>query len=372
MRFTKYIPYGNKQPRDITSTSDKETQLWQELSMLRHIATRGLYGKKVIAPYIDQAKTYYLDACSSHWKSSGLLYYYSFLNLAKAYIVTKRALSASYLKSTNIYHGLQSNPQNISRLTDFTINIHPPTWNNRKNIFSLFYEKLVGQSWPFSDTISVRMNDVIGYCNDISHELSNFFSTNQSTEILQSLYREDNTHMWIEFVVPNSFLADFSNYIGSSIGTIKTITQLTDRDVHPWLLAHNRIKVSFHNNSLVRVGQIPYNAGNKSNQFTLLKSNVEALFIDFILPFPMIDTNKYEFWQFIPMVSLNGVKLLWHPLLSDYLFSFMLSTILRYHPHVFSKDDQNSFIGEAWCNQSSITTLRYFLMTFTNPSIRMN
>ena len=371
MRFIKYIPFGNKQPIDITSTSDKEIQIWQELSMLRHIVAGGIYGKKVIAPYIDQAKTYYLDSCSSHWKSSGLLYYYSFLNLAKAFIVTKRAVSASYLKSTSIYHGLQSNPQNINRLPDFTINIHPTNANNKKNIFSIFYEKLVNQRWPFRNTISIRMEEVIGYCNEISHELSNFYTINGATELMQSIYREDNNNMWVEFVVSNSFLTDFSNYIGPTIGTITALNQLTDRDVEVWLRAHNRTKASFQNSSIVRVGQLPYNQNNRNAQYVQLKTNVEALFKEYILPLPMIDSN-YDFWQFVPKVTLQGAQLLWHPLLSDYLFSFMLSTILRYYPHVFSKDDQNSFIGEAWCNQSSITTMRYFLMAFTNPPLRMN
>ena len=143
MGFIKYIPYGKHTPLDVITTTEREVQLWQEFTMLRHCKTNVIYGKLVNAPYIDQAKTYYHDAKRCDWKSAGLLYYYSFLNLAKAYIISKRALSGKYMKSTSIYHGLYANPQNPRRIIDFNINIHPPTSNNKKNILaSLFMENL--------------------------------------------------------------------------------------------------------------------------------------------------------------------------------------------------------------------------------------
>jgi hypothetical protein len=67
-----------------------------------------------------------------------------------------------------------------------------------------------------------------------------------------------------------------------------------------------------------------------------------------------------------------GEKLVWHPVLSDYLYAFVLSTVLRYHPHIFNSDNKDSFLAEAWCNQSPETSLRYFLMALTKPSIRIN
>ena len=85
MGHLKFIPFGSKKPTDITTTSKPQIQLWQELTMLRHVSgANSIYARETIAPWIDQAKIYFLDACSSNWKSAGLLYYYSFLNLAKA------------------------------------------------------------------------------------------------------------------------------------------------------------------------------------------------------------------------------------------------------------------------------------------------
>ncbi|WP_147374069.1 hypothetical protein [Flagellimonas lutimaris] len=77
-------------------------------------------------------------------------------------------------------------------------------------------------------------------------------------------------------------------------------------------------------------------------------------------------------WHFVPKLKLNNIDLVWRPILSDYLFAFVLSTILRYHPYLFYKNPKDNFIGEAWCSQAAITTLRQFLMSFTNPSLRLN
>lgn len=54
----------------------------------------------------------------------------------------------------------------------------------------------------------------------------------------------------------------------------------------------------------------------------------------------------------------------WHPMLSDYLFAFMLSSVLRYKPHLFQIDSKDAFISEAWSNQSAFSALRYFLMEY--------
>lgn len=100
MGFIKNIPIGNKEYNDLETTCPPEVQLWQELVMLRHLnRPKGVFAKKASAAWVDQAKTYFMDACNSDWRTGGLLYYYSFLNLAKAYLAAKRVVAASYLVS---------------------------------------------------------------------------------------------------------------------------------------------------------------------------------------------------------------------------------------------------------------------------------
>lgn len=255
MAFIKYSPYGKRKPHDLVTTTDRELQLWQELTMLRHCTTNGIYGKAVTAPYIDQAKIYYHDARASNWKSAGLLYYYSFLNLAKAIIVSKRGLSGAYMKSTSIYHGLSSEPQNISEIVDFSINIHPPESNNKKNIFSLFYKKITNQEWPFNSTVSLIIRDVVGYCIDISHELANFYGTSGKCVTLQSLIREVGNSIWFEVPVPNHYLTVINDFLGETAIDSKTFEQLDYTDKHDWLIAHERTAASLRNHTIIRMGR---------------------------------------------------------------------------------------------------------------------
>lgn len=372
MSFIIYIPYGKKSPHDLTTSTDKEVQLWQELTMFRHINRNTIYGKKVSAPYVDQAKTYYHDAKKSNWKSAGLLYYYSFLNLAKVFIVAKRTVPANYLKSTSIYHGLQSNPQNPTKIVDFEINIHPPTSNNKKNIFSLFYEKLCGQKWPFNGTVTIKVKDIAGYCDEILHELQNFYGTTRKKMILQSIIRDDGRNVWFEVIVPDTRLNEFTSYLGASVGLITNFANLSNNDKIEWHTAYERTPSSMRECSLVRINQLAYTQANATAIYNQLQTDTEALFKDYISPLPVQDFQTDNYWTFTPKASINGTDLLWHPLLSNYLFAFMLSTILRYHPHIFSIDSQNAFTAEAWCNQCPISTLRYFLMELSDQTIRIN
>lgn len=367
-----YIPFGDKWTHDISTTTEKEMQLWQEITMLRHKSNNSIYGKVVTAPYIDQAKTYYQDARKSHWKSSGLLYYYSFLNLAKAFIVSKRSLPASYLKSTSIYHGLQANPQNPAEIINFNINIHPPISNNKKNIFSLFYEKLTGHNWPFTNTINIPLSDILGYCDEISHELNSFYGTEKKGFHLQSLIRNEGNLIWFELVIPDQHINILKDSLGEAIGKITPFNNMSNQDRNVWNRAYNRNPLSLTGYSLVRINEISDDSTTKDKSYQEINENVVTLFKDYIIANPVQDFNTENFWMFTPKATLNGVKLTWHPLLSNYLFAFTLSTILRYHPHMFSNDNKNSFVAEAWCNQSPEITVRYFLMNLTTPPLRIN
>ncbi|MBK6938475.1 MAG: hypothetical protein IPH18_17705, partial [Chitinophagaceae bacterium] len=101
-----------------------------------------IYARETTASHIDQAESLFSRRCKFKLRSAGFLYYYSFLNLAKAHLVTNRAVSGRTLKSTSICHGLTASPQSPTNI-NFKIEIHPPGQNNKRNIFSHFYQKLI-------------------------------------------------------------------------------------------------------------------------------------------------------------------------------------------------------------------------------------
>jgi len=373
MAYIKYAPYNDNVPYDTSTTSSKEIQLWQELTMLRHLSgANAIYAKGTIAPWIDQAKTYYLDACNASWKSAGLLYYYSFLNLAKAHLVTNRVISGRKLKSTSIYHGLTAQPQAPSSIINFQIEIHPPGNSTRRNIFSHFYQTLVRESWPFRSPVTVTLSNIISYCDDISHETHSFYNILKSNIRSLSLIRDHNNGAWLELLVPDIQIPQLQRDIGTDITSITPLRNLSPTDKIEWNTAYGLSNREMTSCSFIKIRQFSYSATNRDETYSQMTNHALALFKGYISPLPTIDLSLLPYWYFIPKITINNNLFKWHPLLSDYLFAFMLSTVLRYQPHLFNDNNQDSFIAEAWCNQSASTSLRYFLSALSKHNIRLN
>ena len=372
MGFIKYAPIGKKAPRDLITTQKPEKQLWQEIVMIRYLKyPKGITAKLATSAWFDQARTYFLDANRSQWRSAGLLYYYSFLNLAKAFLVAKKGITVKKVKSSNVYHGLSAIAQAPSQLTDFEINIHPPTTNNNTNIFSSLYEKLLKTNWPHTSTITISVKDILPYCRDISHEIETFYNIKSNIIDIQSLYRMFNNKVWLDLLLLDVHAASLQSNIQTINFTVHPPSSISEVDKNDWLAAFNRTVSSLKGNVFLRTQPVAVNDQNHTAMNLKLHKTMIRAFDNTILPMPVAGTSD-DRWQFIPKITLANISMHWHPLLSDYLLAYVFSTILRYHPHLFTTKSKDSFLAEAWCSQSATTTLRYFLMSLTTPPRRLN
>src|SRR5215212_6152805 len=192
---------------------------------------------KLIASWIDQAQTYYLDAVHCDWRSAGLLYYYSFLNLAKAFLVGKKKFSYKALDTTSVNHGLSANLQYISSLSDFELQVYPPKVGSSKNVFSSFYEIVCGSKWPYTDKFTIKLGDIMGYCDDISLELSRLYGISKTIIRTQSLHREIEGEMWFEMIVHKDQIDIVKNQFSEWNLQFLTLDQLSVVDREEWLSA---------------------------------------------------------------------------------------------------------------------------------------
>lgn len=361
-----------KQTIDVTTTADTEKQLWQELVALRHMRKpKGITGKKATAPWIDQAKIYFIDAYKADWRSSGLLYYYSFLNLAKAFLAAKRATSARELKSNSSYHGLSVDPQSPKKIIDFEILIHPPIINNKHNVFAKFYEIFTCTKWPHTQKISVKISDIIPYCRELTTEIKNFYGIESAIVYTYSLLRTAGQTMWFEINVPTDKQTVIQNHVNNIQLTPVATNAISGADKNDWLTSYGLTVQDLHGSIFFRTPTRTFNnADNNTVYSQMIKTALDA-FGDYALPVPA-HGESIKSWQFIPKISLANKNLMWHPFLSDYLVAFSLSSILRYQPHLLKTNTQDAYLAEAWCSQSAITALRYYLMALTTPSIRCN
>lgn len=370
MSHIKFFPIGDKNARIYKTTHDVVNQVWQELVMLRHLGKNSsLAAPKSIASWIDQGKTYYLDAVKCNWRTSGLLYYYSFLNLAKALLVGKRRFTYKLMNSTSSHHGLSAELQDIKNILDYKIKIYPPNARNCNNIFSNLYEVILKEKWPFSNSITITLNDIVGYCLEIYGELRALTSFHAATFPVQSMIRFRDNKVWFEMIVPKHF----ENHIEENLNTIDfqkySINQIDDFDKQEWHHAFFRSGFDLSNITFIRTPPVMANTNDEeTKEYNKITSEVLSAFYKYAYH-PLAVSELAPYWLFVSDITLNNTKLHWHPIFSDYLFSFMLGNVLRYQPQLLSDDDSNYFLSEAWCNQSSIAVLNYFLMQFSKPPL---
>lgn len=369
MGFIVFSPLGKKNPTIIRTTNKLVDQLWQELVLLRHLKGKEkVNASKSISPWIDQAKTYFLDASRSDWRSAGLLYYYSFLNLAKSLLVVKKSFTYKSLNTISIYHGLRADLQNIIKLTDFKFDIFPAQQNRRNNIFPYLYKVMTNEDWPFANAITVQVGEIAAYCEDIAIEMNRLFNIKPRVISLQSLLRIENNQAWFEMAVPTSQIDIIKSHFPDWNLENVDSAQITQADKADWLLSLHRPANFFRQIGLLRSPK----QVSENLDIALSNASKEATryFENYALP-NFHEKPEVATWDFCPNITLNSVEIKWHPMLSDYLMAFVLSTVLRYQPQLLQIGTPNCFVAEGWCSQSALTALRYFLTAFTNPPLHI-
>ena len=105
--------------------------------------------------FVRQSKTFFNSAETLDFRSSPLIYYYSFLNLAKAFITTIEPEKAS----GHVFHGIITAKSSAPEKNIIEV---------RNGIFSDFYRLITGQNLPTKTRLNIF--DLLGYCSDVGLE----------------------------------------------------------------------------------------------------------------------------------------------------------------------------------------------------------
>lgn len=369
----------------INATSNEiDEQILQELYSLR-FKKKNIYYRKDISPWVDQCINHYINARKIDFSSAGLLYYYSFLNLAKAYLIISRKYRSSFLKSTAVYHGLSSDPQSIKNLCDFEIRIHPKISGNKHNIFSNLYESLTGHVWPFQNNIDIKLMDILPYCLSIGKEVKDIYDIDSKVKICSTVYTKiqyknrtdhiydtiagnkkfiDNIEKEIDYKKAERLEGYANDFISESKNWHNLIFPSLN-ELHKYKFYSYRIKII----SRIKTKQGENkNTARYTDDKTRINNRINKIFNGSAYP-SYLSNNE---WYLYEKNFLNNKLVSWHPILSDYLFSFIISTILRYQPYILELDGgKGRYIIEAWTKQSPIFILSNFLYEFSDPPIRI-
>jgi len=360
----------NKYPATIRTTNPIEKQLFNEMESIRYLPIKNnIHASRAISPWIDQAKIYYLDAFKSNWRSAGLLYYYSFLNLAKACIVGNKVLPLLSVQSTSIHHGLSSKLQGNISLLDYEVEIHPK--KNRagtNNVFACLYESLTGIKWPFKKRVTLALSDIAVYSKELITELENFYEIDSRVAEINSLFRVDGGKVLFEFTTIPSREKILSDHLSTGF-TVKRGNDYDAATKDEWFVARRYTIQKLSQLSLFCLSGHKYTNQSEEHKAILAARDEAITKFKYCAFPPSSNFGTDATWLFYAPFQIASKDVYWHPILSDYLISFALSTILRYEPQLFSSKGKDLLIARSWCEQATITVLRYFLQALRKPPL---
>lgn len=162
----------------LSTNRDKIVELWSLLEYYyaidetrdNFLRAKGIKDKRQLksvgtsfSSYITQARNFYTYAQNSDYRSAALLYYYSFLNLAKAKLVIEKP----ELVDKKFIHGIERKKDtgDILKQTCGTKTIHS---RNVVGTFNELYELRFNKQLKATNAVSI--NDLLGYCTGVQVE----------------------------------------------------------------------------------------------------------------------------------------------------------------------------------------------------------
>lgn len=202
--------------RVLTTLTSHESAWWSQIRALSSEeyckeVSETLYGhgRRVskgvsmeVAAYINQASEFYENARSSPITTSPLMFYYAFLNLAKAVIELRNPKLSS--RKSSFHHGLTRKSNNVQG----TIIGDAVQINSSKGVFHELHQ--VTSSIPLSkiSNCQIAITDLCASQLEIQIENEDVFKHQmQFAElIISTMWNQNSARMWLEFDIDSNAL----------------------------------------------------------------------------------------------------------------------------------------------------------------------
>jgi hypothetical protein len=154
---------------------------------------------RVFRSYIHQAENYWLAGAVTRPESAGLLYYYSFLNLVKAYLILKGVP----VTGGNETHGLttRKNTWRGSLTTKYVF--IPPSSTKQVPIFSSYYSQVFSIHPPIN---KLSVWKLLSYVTDISYQYQSVVKAPKPNDRIKHriVLNNQTTSCWLILAIPKS------------------------------------------------------------------------------------------------------------------------------------------------------------------------
>lgn len=124
-----------------------------------------------VALYVQQASEFYEVAHTAKPDTAPLIYYYSFLNLAKA--LCELNAPRLHQRPECYHHGIawRPNPRAVVNLNREVVSI------TGRGVWHLLWETLVGAPCPAPNPLRLRIRELFSFCPEVSIEFARVFPT---------------------------------------------------------------------------------------------------------------------------------------------------------------------------------------------------
>jgi YaaC-like Protein len=169
--------------------------------------------------YVRQASEFYDAARSARPNTAPLIYYYSFLNLAKA--LCEFRYPNFHRRSECYRHGISWTPHRLKLADPRKEKIRITT----RGVWHVLWESLTNRPCPAANPTPLRIRDLFSYCPEVSVECQNTLGATLRLLYLKNpdvLYDSRRSETWMRFSVYRAGLKDLRVSLPSLRAGIRT------------------------------------------------------------------------------------------------------------------------------------------------------
>ena len=290
--------------------------------------------------FIRQGKTFFESAESLEYRAQPLFYYYSFLNLAKAYLCIRNP--SIFNKNNKLYHGLVHNHKKTI-FTDQTI-------KTDNGVFKYLYEQLTEN--PIKKGTTLNISSLFGYIPEIGyeHSLAEYGAMKTLVGKSKIVSNESEGHWPLLAIHINDEL--FKN-----VKYFERIFSSFDQIDMPKKFANEifNINAASMNQFVFLQGKKTYKEGPSGN---ILSIALETINIVKNCVKPMDIKTEYDFYIFMPLK--RNMQIDFNDILASYVIMYYLGSLVRYHPEYL----------ESLLNSKHAWMIENFTKSVTNSFLR--
>jgi len=350
-------PVAARSMQGLVSSGNVDDELWLLLEYYSEVQDVGLSflkGRGIIsAPqrrkifkyfqaYVRQAKSFYYAAKALPPRSSSLLYFYCFENLARAALAIYDPTSVNIKKWQ---HGLKTDAGN----RDFR---HETVVTYAEGVFPKFY------NWYFGAQMkpnSLNVSTLMGYCTDIGYQYQ--LASIGSRQVLYSYSAvcssgDQGKTSWALLGIPKAqsilkYPKSFKNFL-SSFEEIDVPWQSYERIFE--ILALERSALTFFQ-STQEIPWIENSLNESAVRMQILKAFENSFQINYF-------GNKFDFAISLPYTQRRQIRM--DETVAIYLVMFYLSNLVRYKPQYLEKllSKKEAWLIDSFVRSCIVTFLR--------------